>query len=91
MSALLYRPAQPIKITVPSLDIKKILPDLEASKSANKQLTQIDFSGCDFPGGTTVEVKRSLPSKKKRAFEAIEGIDPRGKNTIEPVLGKDLQ
>lgn len=85
------RPAQPIKITVPSLDIKTILPDLETSKGANRQLTQIDFSGCGFPEGTTVQVKRSLPSKKKRVFETIEGIDPRGKNTIEPVLGQDLQ
>ena len=49
MSALLARPAQPTKIIVPALDVKSVLPDFETSKSANKQLTQIDFSGCDFP------------------------------------------
>ncbi len=36
-------------------------------------------------------MERALPSKKKDVFEVIEGIDPRGKNTIEPVLGKDVQ
>lgn len=38
-----------------------------------------------------VTVERALPSKKKDVFEVVEGIDPRGKNTIEPVLGKDIQ
>lgn len=49
MAALVHRPVEPTKIIVPALDIKTILPDFEISKGANKQLTQIDFSGCDFP------------------------------------------
>ena len=91
MSALLAQPVQPTKITIPPLDIKTILPDFEKSKKDNKQLTQIDFSGCDFPEGTTVQVQRRLPSKKKPVFEMIVDIDPRGKNTIKPVLGQGIQ
>jgi hypothetical protein len=49
MSALLARPAQPTKIIVPALDVKLVLPDFETSRGVNKQLTQIDFSACDFP------------------------------------------
>lgn len=89
MSALMSR--EPAKMTIPTPDIKTIFLDLEEAKKNKTQLTQIDFSQCHFPEGTTIQVERSVPPAKKPSFEPLNNIDIRGLNIIPVVLGRDIQ
>ena len=91
MAALVSRPLESIKTIVPSPDIKTIFLDLEEAKKNKTQLTQINFSQCHFPEGTTIQVERSLPPAKKPSFEPLNNIDIRGLNMIPVVLGRDIQ
>lgn len=88
MNALISR--ETAKITVPAPDTKTLFPDLEDARKNKTQLSQIDFSQCDFPEGTTIRVERCLPAKKP-SFELLNTIDTRGINIIPTVFGRDIQ